>query len=697
PSVTSSEYLRNYGLAAIHADVAYALGATGSGITVAVIDTGVNPAQADLVGAVSSASVDILGSRSAPAGVDPHGERVAGVIAARFNGMGSIGVAYQSTILSIRADDTAGDAKSCDDKCNFRSSDLARAVDYAVANGARVINLSLGGDGPLSPTFEAALGRAAAAGVVIAASSGNDGLADPGWPGRYATDPRFQGAVLAVGALSKDGTLASFSNRAGVSANGYIAAPGEDVITGCEPGSCWRVAGTSFAAPHVAGALALLLQAFPNISGRDAVDILLRTAEDRGASGTDSLYGRGALDLTRAFAPVGTSSLPLAKGGATPVSSGGPGTTTGAAFGNALVRTDGLRTVIRDDYQRLFAINLADTLPARIGGGMARVQAPVQDSTRLVLASPQAPVAMAFQVEAPLFEAPLGERPVEALSAPRPMRSARVRANFGRFSLTSWRGEGDAPAPEGLAGRDAFQALARPDRMAEATLGVGRLTLAAEQGTATVRAPLQLTVLEASRYASASAALMLGRARLSATGGLLTEPLGPLGSYVAPGSTLESSARTRYGAAALDLRVSPRLAVRAEAAVGRTRADGAVLDLTEAVSSSWSLAATLDCAGLGWLCDQAGLEIAQPLRVERGRFQAYLADIPVAYDDPQTFSLRRISAAPDGREIDLHFSLQRTVGPGEWVVVRSGLALQPGHRADAAPELGASALWRRRF
>jgi len=212
-----------------------------------------------------------------------------------------------------------------------------------------------------------------------------------------------------------------------------------------------------------------------------------------------------------------------------------------------------------------------------------------------------------------------------------------------------------------------------------------------------VRAPLQLTELTASSYASATATLRLGRAILSGTAGAVDEPLGPLGAFVTPGATLESPARTRYGAAALDLAISPRLALRAEAAMGRSRADGAVLDLTDAVSSSWRLAASLDCAGFGWACDQASVEIAQPLRIERGRFQAYLADAPLAYDDPDSFSTRRFSAAPVGREIDLRISLQRSLEQGGQLVLRSGVALQPGHRADAPPELGVSALWRRRF
>ncbi len=110
---------------------------------------------------------------------------------------------------------------------------------------------------------------------------------NPSWPARYAVDPRYAGSVVAVGALTQAGVMAVYSNKAGSAANGYLSAPGDDITTECDSTGCVRVSGTSFAAPQVSGALALLMQAFPNLSGRDAVDILLRTADDLGAAGTD--------------------------------------------------------------------------------------------------------------------------------------------------------------------------------------------------------------------------------------------------------------------------------------------------------------------------------------------------------------------------------------------------------------------------
>jgi hypothetical protein len=665
-------------------------------VTVAVVDTGVDPAQPDLAGRLSSASTDIVAGRNTPFDTDRHGTRSAGIIASNFNGTGTIGVAYGSTILSIRAD-TASTNPDCAE-CIFGSANLARAIDYAVANGAKVINLSLGGEDPLGATFEAALARATAAGVVIAAASGNEGLADPGWPARYAVDPRYAGAVLAVGSVSRAGTMSSFSNRAGVAANGYIVAPGEEVVTDCDGTSCWRISGTSFATPHVSGALALLLQAFPNISGRDAVSILLRTAADLGTTGTDSTYGRGSLDLTRAFLPVGTSSLATGDGAAVVLDDGSaPGTNLAGSFGNALARTTALTTVLTDDYHRRFVVDLAGTVPSASRRGVGDLP-PAAASSSVVLGGPAlAGAQLAFSAEAPLFEDIPNASAPDLLLAPQPMRSARMQAAFGRFSFSTWKGEGGAPAPAGPEGRDAFRAVARPDQTVQAAVRLGRFAFSAEQGEAERRLPLQTTQIKASRYVSATGQTVVAGGVLSITAGTLNEPLGPLGSFLAPGSTFALPSTTRFTAAAFDISPRPGVSLRAEASMGRMDAQGGLLALDGAVSGAWRLAAAADCGLIGWSCAQLTFEVSQPLRIEAGRFTTTLADAPLSYEDPLTYSTRRFSASPDGREIDLRLGLEKALRGDRRLTFRGGVALQPGHDASADPELNLSATYRARF
>lgn len=289
------ELKRSWGLAAIGAPAAYRAGFTGRGVTIALVDCGVRSAQRELMRNISRRSADVVGGR-VQADLEPHGTWVAAPISAPLNGRGMTGVAYNSTLVSIRADIDGGS----DGACAFRPDDLARGLDYAVEQKARIVVLPLQGRKRLGERFEAALERAARSGAVVVIAAGNRDGDEPTWPARYAADPRFAGSIVVAGAASYYGELASWSNRAGSARPYYIAAPGEWVLTNCDR-RCKLVSGTSFSTSYVAGALALVMEAHPNLSGPAAAERLLASARDAGPPGVDPIYGRGMLDLTRAF------------------------------------------------------------------------------------------------------------------------------------------------------------------------------------------------------------------------------------------------------------------------------------------------------------------------------------------------------------------------------------------------------------
>jgi subtilisin family serine protease len=290
-------YRLSWGVRAIGADRLHSLGITGKGVTVAVIDSGLAGASSGLAHSISNASIDIIPGRKDASHSDRHAIYIAETLVGSPEGEGAVGVAYDAKVLSVRADNDGDCAK----ECSFSARNLAKAVDYAASKKVRVIDLSLAGDEPLGPRFEAALAKAVNSGAVVVIAAGNDGKAQAEWPGRYAADPRFSGSIVAVGAVDRDGDMASFSNRAGVARATYIAAPGQKVVTDCDSQTCALISGTSFAAPHVAGALALLMQAFPDMSGRQALDLILRSAYGGGGADGDTIYGRGRLDVFKAY------------------------------------------------------------------------------------------------------------------------------------------------------------------------------------------------------------------------------------------------------------------------------------------------------------------------------------------------------------------------------------------------------------
>lgn len=433
----TSEYDLTAGLPAIGASAAYAIGATGAGISVAVIDTGTLADHPDLDGAVvqmfdvceatACSGYDTNGDpitiMRQPDDIDTggHGTLVSGVIAARrqddystflddedFNGIQ--GAAYEASIIDIRADAPGSCARTGEDEgCNFNDSNLVEAIQYAVAQGASVINMSLGGEIDADPSLENAVRAAAAAGVLIVISAGNDaepaGTDDDGHPteavGEQPSEPAYiageassLGRVVAVGSVDTGGLISDFSNRAGTSAqNYYILAPGEDIVsTGLDDditlpgesdndaddeGDYYRISGTSFAAPYVAGALALLLDAFPNLQSQPevALQILLDTATDyvdpnadiingeAAGQGTDSISGVGILNLEAAFSPQGQQNLDFGLEAITFEEALAP---SGGAFGDWATNSgafDGL--VFQDKYQRGFRLDV-DAVAAKL-------------------------------------------------------------------------------------------------------------------------------------------------------------------------------------------------------------------------------------------------------------------------------------------------------------------------------------------
>lgn len=299
PRRGSIEYALSWGVGASGADRAYRQGATGKGIVVAMIDTGIAPSSTALFSHLSPASTDLVPDRRADTGDRSHGEQTASLLAARLDGAGTFGIAYDATLLAIRADRDG----SCLRVCAFEPPVLARAIDYAVDHGARVIGMPLAAGRPI-PAIEPALARAVAKGVIIVASAGNDGAAEPVWPARYAADPRFAGSMIVAGATTLRGDLARWSNKAGPAQDRYVAAPGENVVVDCGARLCSMISGTSYSVAYAAGAVALLLSRDERLTGQEAADALLDTAQDLARRGVDPQTGRGRLDVRGALRSV---------------------------------------------------------------------------------------------------------------------------------------------------------------------------------------------------------------------------------------------------------------------------------------------------------------------------------------------------------------------------------------------------------
>jgi membrane-anchored mycosin MYCP len=269
--------------------------ATGDGVTVAVIDSGVDGDHPQLRGQVADGQ-DFL--RNRPDGLQDckgHGTGVAGVIAARpAGGVGFRGLAPKTRILPIRVTERTEEQQQTTGDPQDDIDGFAAAIDAAVDSGADIINLSLtlGTD---DRGVRAAIDRALGDDVVIVAAVGNGGRSNRSNPTPY---PAAYPGVLGVGAITAAGTRADFSQH-----GSYVdvMAPGEGIVTTAAGGGHQVRAGTSFATPFVSATAALIRQRFPDLRGEDVVHRIIDTADPAPGGRRSDDYGFGVLNPYRAL------------------------------------------------------------------------------------------------------------------------------------------------------------------------------------------------------------------------------------------------------------------------------------------------------------------------------------------------------------------------------------------------------------
>ena len=274
----------------VQAPEVWAQGFTGQGATIAIIDDGVdyhhpalqnniwinareianNGIDDDSNGFIDdSLGWNFVNNNNDPSdrSLDGHGTHVAGIAAA--NGDEVKGVAFNAKIMPIKVLDNNGGS----------DLDIAKGIQYAVNNGAKVINMSLGGEGALlAPELIEALQLAKRSGVTVIIASGNErqsgGALRPGNPARLAA---VQDLGIAVGAIDDGRFLFEDSNPAGGQRSNFLVAPGVSVRSTLPNGRYGYLSGTSMATPHVAGVVALMLSANPNLTVDQIEDILAMT------------------------------------------------------------------------------------------------------------------------------------------------------------------------------------------------------------------------------------------------------------------------------------------------------------------------------------------------------------------------------------------------------------------------------------
>jgi subtilisin len=265
-----------WGITHIKANQVQATGNTGSGVKVAILDTGIDASHEDLN--VSGGKSFVAGESDPFTDGNSHGTHVSGTVAGLNNSLGVLGVAPSASLYAVKVLDSSGSGTY---------SGIVQGIEWAVSNNMDIINMSLGGSSG-STTLQQACDKAYNSGVLVVAAAGNSGTRGKqntiGYPAKYAS-------VMAVGAVDSSNNRASFSS---VGNELEVMAPGVNILSSVPGNGYDYFNGTSMASPHVAGAAALVMASNPGLSNVQVRQKLNDTAIPLGSA---FYFGNGVIDV----------------------------------------------------------------------------------------------------------------------------------------------------------------------------------------------------------------------------------------------------------------------------------------------------------------------------------------------------------------------------------------------------------------
>jgi len=385
----TAEFEFSTGLGQINADAAYERGWTGAGVTVGLIDTGIDTEHTDF----DQDKVTTIDFGYGTYDDHGHGTHVAGIMAASKNDEGVHGVAFDANIVSLKLCGSNGRcpgyyfdeamlelSNNGVDIANLSANIYTQTYDEIVGAGIFYLEGQPSFDGVSDDTL-LNYKQAVDNGMIIVNSAGNRGRAYPDKPSHYATrvdengDLYLNGQWLIVGAVGSNNEIVSWSNRAGHICSNleytdgvatgcndeyrirdfFVVAPGSGIYSTAVTGGNMPMSGTSQAAPYVTGSLAILKQAWPQLQPEQLVGLITSTATDLGAEGVDDVYGHGLVDLDAATQPQGDIVAVQPSGNISQVSGGIVGDSTLSGLDEIASLSN---FVVMDSYNRDYAMDM---------------------------------------------------------------------------------------------------------------------------------------------------------------------------------------------------------------------------------------------------------------------------------------------------------------------------------------------------
>lgn len=725
PSAPVAEADAQGGLFTINAFGGQELG-TGDGIAIGFMDSGIDYAHSEFAGRIADADcydaeTDQTGCENIS--IQAHGTHVAGIAAAARNNVGMMGVAFDARIVNADIFTSAGFGVNADAR--------AKALNWIVGRGANItnhsyaivgvdgVNLTIGTYGdlndfnPATTDIGKAYQNAVDKHVILVWATGNSGLDQPGvlsaLPLEYT---EWAENWVAVTATNESGTArASYANACGDAKDFCIAAPGGDSdgrILSAYPGGGYGIAaGTSMAAPHVSGALAVLMEIHGpgTVSDKppeEIVDLMFETANDEGIFADSNIFGHGLLDLEKA-ATTDLSTAAIA--GASLLQD--TNVSFGAAFGDAGIQAlAGLETRVQDNLGRAFMVDL---------GGLSFTPDAGTDSKKLLRnygTREVTNIALSAQSSLQLsFES--GRAQPGALTnngEDRQIRSMRFTSQLADQAEMSF-SYGLRPGEMiGIADSGAFDASLL--NASEQTLNpyfdfAGERAYSAGFDAAPGAGPITFRSLafmseqseedpfygdtdgqDDSVFGFAGGTDMaLGPFTLSLLTGMTQEEEQTLGLSGEGGFATENGTQTFYAGPAFKLKIGERMQLAGSWQTGWTDPEEVENSLFSDFSPIQSESFTLGVTGRGgWKeSDSWGVFAHQPLRVSESEATLEIAEGRA--DDGSIVTRReKIDLSPSGRELNFQGFYTSAIDEDRSFSAGLMVRLEPGHVKDASTE-----------
>jgi hypothetical protein len=506
-----------------------------------------------------------------------------------------------------------------------------------------------------------------------------------------------------IGGDPKNGTdltqLSDFSNKAGTGAQHYLTAIGYRVVAPNvkDENKLYVWSGTSFSAPVISGAAALLVSAFPNLTGAQIVEILMKSANDLGQAGRDTVFGNGVLNITRAFQPIGQTSV---------AGTGAPVSTTANGQGSSTMGDASKRAmagaIILDGYSRAYAIDLAKTLSS------ARQEKPLAQSLQGNIRTAGAaagPMAVSITLDRKLSGQPSVGLAQTGMSY-EDARQARVVAGMavGRITPSTAVAFGFSESGRALQQRltghsqNAFlvarDPMSRAGFYADASNSIGvrhmvgpvGLTVTSERGKVWTDAVRETLAEPRYSIGSVSADRRIGPATLSLGASRIEEESTVLGGRFDAVLT-GAGAHSHFldGTASIDLGRGWDAFASYRRGWTSLPGTGGLVDEGRFSTDAWAFDLSKRGAFAGG--DKLALRVMQPLRVRAGGFNML---VPASYDYSTLsvgYESRFLNLAPQGREIDFEAAYSMGLLGGD-LGLNAFYRNDPGHMESVKSDIG---------